>query len=70
MSIAASLERTIDQMEAMWQRDNGDFNTMFPYLVEDLRSVIERVSELETAFTVGAALQAQAAGEDHEHDNS
>ena len=68
MSIAASLERTIGKMEAFWQRDNGDFDKMFPELLDDARKDIERVNGLEQAFTVGAALQAE--GEVHEHGNS
>ena len=59
MSIAASLERTIGKMEAMWRRGNGDFDTMFPDLLKDARADIERVSGLEGMHPMSLPISAE-----------
>jgi hypothetical protein len=47
MSIARSLERTIDKMEVVRLRGNGDLEAVFPLFVADLRADIARVRGLE-----------------------
>lgn len=56
MSIANSLERTVRRMENTWHRDNGDFDKVFPDLLDDVRHDIERVRGLETTAPIDAAL--------------
>lgn len=65
MSIAASLERTIGKMQALWQRNNGDFDAMFPDLLDDARADIERVSGLENVGDVNGCDYSQIEGKSH-----
>lgn len=72
MMIAESMERTVRKMETIWRRDNGDFDKMFPDLLDEARSDIERVRGLETVAPIdGELLKAfQEKGGVHEHCNS
>ena len=52
MSIATNLERTVGLMEKTWKRNNGDFDKVFPSLLDDVRCYIDSVRGLENLAVI------------------
>lgn len=56
MSIATSLQSTVDKARELFERDNGDLENFFPNILKDIEFDIERVSGLEQVAPISEEL--------------
>lgn len=72
MSIADSLQKSVDKAREIYRRDNGDMEIFLPTFLVLLEGDIERVRGLEAVAPIDADLVKafQEKGGVHEHVNS
>lgn len=56
MSIANSLQRSVNMAREMHRRENGDLEIFLPYFLDDLERAIELVRGLEAVAPIDADL--------------
>lgn len=56
MSIATSLQSSVDKARELFKRDNGDLENFLPNILKDIEFDIERVSGLEQVAPISEEL--------------
>ena len=56
MSIARSLQASVDKLREIYRRDNGDLEIFLPNILKDVEFDIKRVRELEQVLPISEEL--------------